>query len=330
MIVQNQEMTIEMLKQNIQELQQNINNQEFADIQIQTSLYVLDNNLMKTEIAFGEYLISMNYNSNENKLIIKNETGDIEGFDTIEVKKSESEEQYVLSIDVTNSNNIENSIKLQLSRVGKTSSNTIRDLAILTINAENSVYSVKYSNNINFENNIEIEELNQDNSIILNTYSGEEVKNLLIAIEDRTKQVWNEKMQMLGSGGEEGTIIEEFTNQENSDELAQNQETELTATEKLAIEMYNEQFLAYLGESVSADNVKKLLSVTRGAIQNQNHINVKYSGTYNNTAVEKEVSTIEDVEALDIYIVNGKSYFVEGVADYTGKLEALTIKENEN
>lgn len=334
MLAQNQEVTIEVLKQKIQELEQSISTEQIANVQIKISLYVSDNKLIKTDIAVGENLISVQYSNStrESKIMIKNESSAIQGFNTVELKKSENDEQYVLSVIISNSNDTQNTITFQTSKVGNVNSNTIRNLTILTVNAQNSIYTIKYSANINFENNIEIEELNQDNSITLNTYSSEELQNLITAIMDRTKQVWSEKMQLLGSEGEVSTSLENSNNitPEGSGQEGEEQQTELSSTEKLAIEMFNKQFLAYLGDSVQADKVRELLKVTKTAIQNQNPVKVKFSGTYNNTAVEKEASNVEELENLEVYIVNGKNYFVQGIAESTGKLTELVIKENTN
>ena len=159
--------------------------------------------------------------------------------------------------------------------------------------------------------------------MLLNNYSEEELQQLIVSIIQRVNQVWNENLAKIGMNGQNVGSLENPTDQPEEE-----QPTELTATEKLAIEMFNEQFLAYLGVKVSADNVKNLLKVTKTAIQNQNPIKIKYSGKYNNTDINKEVTTTEEIDALEVYIVNGKNYFVQGTADTTGKLTELEIKEN--
>lgn len=324
-----QTITRDELKLQIQELEQVVNQQQIQDIQIQISLCVSDGKLLKTEVAIGEKLITIQYinSTNENRVIIKDESSNKEEnqqYDILELKKSENEEQYVVSALLSSSSNPQNTISLQISRVGNVNSNIIKNLKVLTVKSENDTYTLRYSNNINYEKDIQIEELKQEDYVMLNTYSQEELQQLIIAIIQRVNQVWNENLAKIGMNGQNVGSLENPTAQLTEEE----QPTELTATEKLAIEMFNEQFLAYLGEKVSADNVKNLLKVTKTAIQNQNPIKIKYSGKYNNTDINKEVTTTEEIDALEIYIVNGKNYFVQGTADTTGKLTELEIKEN--
>jgi len=332
-VAQNQEMTIDSLKLQIQQLQQNITDQQIQDLQVQISLYVSDNKLLKTEIGIGEKLISIQYTTGtrEDKVVIRDESNNKENqqFDMLELKESENEEQYVLSAVLSSLGNQQNTVTLQISRVGNINSDTIRNLIILKVTSENDTYTIKYSNNIDYGQDIILEELTQDNYEKLNDYTKEDLQQLITAIIQRTNQVWNENLAKVGLSGENEVSIESIDNQENGEQLEEQQE-ELSSAEKLAIEMFNEQFLAYLGEKVQADDVKQLLQVTKTEIQNQNPIIVKYSGTYNNTEINKEVTTAEEIENLEVYIVNGKSYFVQGTADTTGKLAELEIKENTN
>lgn len=335
-IASNDELTTTTLIKNIQTLEENLKQAQIENETIQISLCIAGDKLVTTQIKAQDEKVDIQYvnGARENKVIIQSDFNMVGEYNWIELKKTEDTDQYTLSVTVTNTSNTKDGITLQMSKVGNSSSSTIRTLDILTIKTEGDTYTFKYSDNVAIENEVTIDNLTAENAITINSYSQEELQQLLSAIVERTTQVVQETITKVMTVNQdssfnnmsEGTTgpQEQMTEENNVSDATQ---TTLSETEKLAIEMYNEQFVAYLGESVSADQVKQLLTVCKTAIQNQNTITVKYSGTYNNTQIEKEVKTVQELDELSNYVVSGKNYKAQGLADTTGKLSEVTIME---
>jgi len=225
-----------------------------------------------------------------------------------------------------NSSENTNSISIQISNAGNISSENIRQLNIIQFNVEGQYYEVKQSNNLTFETQLEIEELNDENSVIINNYTEQELKDLIIALQNRITQVITEKMNA-GNTNDNEEIQENMEQNSENTEVEEQQDEQNTA-EQQEIDEFNEQFTPYLGEAVQGEKVKTLLQNVRTAVQNGNSIKVDFSGVYDNASVEKQGITQEEIDEILNYIILSKSYFVEGLADTTGRLVELTIKEN--
>ena len=130
-----------------------------------------------------------------------------------------------------------------------------------TNTSENTVTHNKYSitNNVQFKDSVEIEDLTEENAVILNDQDEEYVTNLMNAIQQRIVEVNQVQMEELGVSEEENPIqylIPAF--------LTTNQ----TATEidEQSVNAFNEKFELYQSTNTKGATVKGLLTT----IQNNN------------------------------------------------------------
>ena len=130
-----------------------------------------------------------------------------------------------------------------------------------TNTSENTVTHNKYSitNNVQFKDSVEIEDLTEKNAVILNDQDEEYVTNLMNAIQQRMVEVNQVQMEELGVSEEENPIqylIPAF--------LTTNQ----TATEidEQSVNAFNEKFELYQSTNTKGATVKGLLTT----IQNNN------------------------------------------------------------
>ena len=130
-----------------------------------------------------------------------------------------------------------------------------------TNTSENTVTHNKYSitNNVQFKDSVEIEDLTEENAVILNDQDEEYVTNLMNAIQQRMVEVNQVQMEELGVSEEENPIqylIPAF--------LTTNQ----TATEidEQSVNAFNEKFELYQSTNTKGATVKGLLTT----IQNNN------------------------------------------------------------
>ena len=130
-----------------------------------------------------------------------------------------------------------------------------------TNTSENTVTHNKYSitNNVQFKDSVEIEDLTEKNAVILNDQDEEYVTNLMNAIQQRIVEVNQVQMEELGVSEEENPIqylIPAF--------LTTNQ----TATEidEQSVNAFNEKFELYQSTNTKGATVKGLLTT----IQNNN------------------------------------------------------------
>ena len=327
-------MTLEKLKEIVENLIEELNNIQLEKTEnININLYVNDGVLLKTEIVTSEYTLQIKYFTGQEKIIINLTPIDIEtyetNFDNIEITKKETDNEYSLNVLFNNVTDTENndSISIQISNAGNISSNNIRQLNKIQMNQDGQIFAITQSNNLTFETSVEIEELNDENSVTINNYTQQELTELITALQNRITQVFMEKMNLLVLNENANTDGSVEQNNENSTEENEQVE-EPISEEQQAIDTFNEQFTPYLGEAVQGEKVKTLLGNVKTAVQNGNVIKVSFTGIYNNTSVQKQGATPEEIEEMIIYVIMSKNYFVEGLADTTGKLAELTIKEN--
>ena len=113
-------------------------------------------------------------------------------------------------------------------------------------------WKYELKNQVNFEENVNIENLNSNNSIILNDYSEEQIQNFINALGQRIQDVNTQQMQEIQFEGNVNPII--YTNpytfimvnmimqmQESINEAS-------NATSKVQIQAFNESFKMYEGE----------------------------------------------------------------------------------
>ena len=130
-----------------------------------------------------------------------------------------------------------------------------------TNTSENTVTHNKYSitNNVQFKDSVEIEDLTEENAVILNDQDEEYVTNLMNAIQQRIVEVNQVQMEELGVSEEENPIqylIPAFLTTNQTD----------TEIDEQSVNAFNEKFELYQSTNTKGATVKGLLTT----IQNNN------------------------------------------------------------
>ena len=130
-------------------------------------------------------------------------------------------------------------------------------------NTENDTMSYKYliTNNVQFKDSVEIEDLTDENSAILNEEDSEYVTNLMNAIQERLTEVNKSQMEELGVSESENPIqylLPSFIMTGTQNNTAQIDET--------AVNSFNQKFELYESTNTKGATVKGLLTT----IQNNN------------------------------------------------------------
>ena len=178
----------------------------------------------------------------------------------ISIEKSEENSQQKLNITYENDFA---KISLGANFEGLTDMQSVKEN--YTIDLQNKGESgVKYqfvyqiNNEVNFTDNINIEEFTTDNTMILNNYEEEQVSNFLQAVVQRIVEVNKQQMEELGLEESENPIQYLFEPINLFDtEILDQASTAMSETE---INTFNSKFDVYTGTTQSPQTVKGLLS----------------------------------------------------------------------
>ena len=188
------------------------------------------------------------------KLLIGTQEGQIS------IEKSEENSQQKLNITYENDFA---KISLGANFEGLTDMQSVKEN--YTIDLQNKGESgVKYqfvyqiNNEVNFTDNINIEEFTTDNTMILNNYEEEQVSNFLQAVVQRIVEVNKQQMEELGLEESENPIQYLFEPINLFDAGILDQAS--TAMSETEINTFNSKFDVYTGTTQSPQTVKGLLS----------------------------------------------------------------------
>lgn len=178
----------------------------------------------------------------------------------ISIEKSEENSQQKLNITYENDFA---KISLGANFEGLTDMQSVKEN--YTIDLQNKGESgVKYqfvyqiNNEVNFTDNINIEEFTTDNTMILNNYEEEQVSNFLQAVVQRIVEVNKQQMEELGLEESENPIQYLFEPINLFDAGILDQAS--TAMSETEINTFNSKFDVYTGTTQSPQTVKGLLS----------------------------------------------------------------------
>lgn len=231
----------EITTENIDEIIEELNAiQEFQDINLQITVHVENRKLSKIEVTINNYV----------KIII-------------EKLENGNSKQYNMSAEV---NIDDESIKVYLNAKysGLQSLQTINEdyeLGIIT-GSENYIYY--YNNEVNFVDNIEIQDFNNDNILILSDYNNEQIENLMSAVVNRLGEVNKQLMERLGLTENQNPLmyciplvgsISQATNNTINDSA--------DSLGELAIETHNKLFEQYEGSNIRGSTVNGLLQTIK-------------------------------------------------------------------
>ena len=334
-------------------LKESINNNN-SNIQTVITVYEKDGNTIKTDIIISvkdelgatlQYIVTINNISTQQELKAEVLLGKTDKTDAtsenmisstkIEVSKIIEESTITNKYKIMPNVSKQNKTYSIESKIGKLVNGSATNTFITTINDENSTIKATYNKNINKVEQVEeIMELKNNNTIIINNYSKEQLKpfvekNVLSKkdkITNKINQVVTESeptniymasiISLVGVNGQERlkeiiltlgeTVCKYIYATVNSIG-----ESQVNAIDETAVKTFNGQFDAYIDRSISSANTKTLLKI----IENSNNSNA--NDILKQVTVNK---TKEDIET-------GKTYKVTANYNTNGFINEIIITE---
>lgn len=184
-------------------------------------------------------------------------------------------------------------------------------------------YKYQYNNEVNFTDNVNIEEFTNENSMILTDYESEQVANFLNAVVQRITQVNKQQMEELGLQEDENPIIYMIPSFGiYSSSVATINSTEMS---ELEITTFNNKFEMYESTNLQGVTVKGLLSTI--SLNNESQDNDRQIKEINFNGEEYE-ATEQNITFIKEDIDTEKSYRVEFEKDQdTGIIYRAVINE---
>ena len=334
-------------------LKESINNNN-SNIQTVITVYEKDGNTIKTDIIISvkdelgatlQYIVTINNISTQQELKAEVLLGKTDKTDAtsenmisstkIEVSKIIEESTITNKYKIMPNVSKQNETYSIESKIGKLVNGSATNTFITTINDENSTIKATYNKNINKVEQVEeIIEIKNNNTIIINNYSKEQLKpfvekNVLSKkdkITNKINQVVTESeptniymasiISLVGVNGQERlkeiiltlgeTVCKYIYATVNSIG-----ESQVNAIDKTTVKTFNGQFDAYIDRSISSANTKTLLKI----IENSNNSNA--NDILKQVTVNK---TKEDIET-------GKTYKVTANYNTNGFINEIIITE---
>lgn len=334
-------------------LKESINNNN-SNIQTVITVYEKDGNTIKTDIIISvkdelgatlQYIVTINNISTQQELKAEVLLGKTDKTDAtsenmisstkIEVSKIIEESTITNKYKIMPNVSKQNETYSIESKIGKLVNGSATNTFITTINDENSTIKATYNKNINKVEQVEeIMELKNNNTIIINNYSKEQLKpfvekNVLSKkdkITNKINQVVTESeptniymasiISLVGVNGQERlkeiiltlgeTVCKYIYATVNSIG-----ESQVNAIDETTVKTFNGQFEAYIDRSISSANTKTLLKI----IENSNNSNA--NDILKQVTVNK---TKEDIET-------GKTYKVTANYNTNGFINEIIITE---
>ena len=334
-------------------LKESINNNN-SNIQTVITVYEKDGNTIKTDIIISlkdelgatlQYVVTINNISTQQELkaeVLLEKTDKTDATSEnmisstkIEVSKIIEESAITNKYEIMPNVSKQNETYSIESKIGKLVNGSATNTFITTINDENSTIKATYNKNINKVEQVEeIMELKNNNTIIINNYSKEQLKqkkkkNVLSKrdkITNKINQVVTESeptniymasiISLVGVNGQERlkeitltlgeTVCKYIYATVNSIG-----ESQVNAIDETAVKTFNGQFDAYIDRSISSANTKTLLKI----IENSNKSNA--NDILKQVTVNK---TKEDIET-------GKTYKVTANYNTNGFINEIIITE---
>lgn len=289
-ILEQYETTIEAEK--IEEIIQSIQEQEIEEQEVTFSITVQNRNPIQIKIQSQGLEVTLNKDVQENNASY---SLDIMSQD-LENEESQTGLNFSVQYNGLESDNVTETYNLNFG---------------LLQNGETISYDYNIENQITFTDDIQIENLTEDNAMILNEYSQEQISNLMTAVTSRIVEVNQDQMQQLGVN-QNPLLLSTPISYLGYLVYSQAQNTiESTNMQNLEIESFNNIFLKYEGK-VSGTLVKSLIQ----AIDSQNA-----SGYY--TQISGDITDISQADEIK----NNSYYNVSFQYDSEGRISGVIIEE---
>ena len=243
-ILQGVGMDILLDEDSIDDIIESVNDLELSD-NIEMTVYATGGSLCRVDIGMAGNTLTINKEGNDQEVVTY----------TMSLNTTEQDTSAIFMAKYSglNSDNVIETYELTLEGMYEETD--------IVEQAENAISHNKYSltNNVQFKDGVEIEDLTEENAVILNDQDKEYVTNLMNAIQQRIVEVNQVKMEELGVSEDENPIqylIPAF--------LQANQAS--TEIDEQAVNTFNAKFELYQSTNTKGATVKGLLTT----IQNNN------------------------------------------------------------
>ena len=224
----------------------------------------------------------------------------------IDIQKTTSDNttQYDISIDL-NYNNENLKITGKINYDGLEGQN-VKETYEVVLENDAKVYNYKIENNVNFTDNVSVEDFTTDNSTVLTSYDQETVNNFLIAVEQRLTEVNAQQMQELGIAEDQNPLMHLIPSLGTYSEIINSLNEPQVSEEDVTT--FNQKFEVYQSTNLQGVTVRGLLSTIE--LNNEQQADDRQIKEINFNGEEYEVNG-QNIAALKEEVVAENYYRVE-------------------
>ena len=224
----------------------------------------------------------------------------------IDIQKTTSDNttQYDISIDL-NYNNENLKITGKINYDGLEGQN-VKETYEVVLENDAKVYNYKIENNVNFTDNVSVEDFTTDNSTVLTSYDQETVNNFLIAVEQRLTEVNAQQMQELGIAEDQNPLMHLIPSLGAYSEIMNGLNEPQVSEEDVTT--FNQKFEVYQSTNLQGVTVRGLLSTIE--LNNEQQADDRQIKEINFNGEEYEVNQ-QNIAALKEEVVAENYYRVE-------------------
>lgn len=195
---------------------------------------------------------------------------------TIEKIETGNSIQYNLALEIYKGNETMATIYFNMKYSGLQALQSITEDYEIGLTFGENKYVYYLNHNVDFADNVTIDEINEDNSLILTDQDQEQVANFIQAVVQRITEVNSKQMEELGIDNDSNPLINIIPNlystmssnsslnnsyDDDSDMLVEDeQSTDSNNLSQTEVETFNNKFENYKGSNIGGGTVKGLLS----------------------------------------------------------------------
>lgn len=315
--LKNDEMTLNKLNEYIETLSNN--SEKLSANDIDSLIKNLNNNSNISDDKIDITIFSAN--GKTSKISISTEEIKI----NIQKEKNEDNLKYSIELESSGSDSLKK-VFVNAIYTGLSTMQNIQESYEIGTELEEGQLKYQFIKNVNFTDNINIEEFTDQNSLILTNYEPEQITNFLNAVGERITQVNKQQMEQLGLEESQNPII--YSIPSLSLILGQSSSNMNLPTNELndtEVNTFNEQFEMYASTNQRGVTVKGLLSM----ISSNNETNNKNRQISEiNFNGEEYEATQENITFIKGDIDTSKNYRVEFEKNAsTGAIYRVVINE---
>lgn len=206
--------SIDTLKTKLQNKIEEILKLNYID-SLKITVFVSSGTVVKTEISTDSEKIEFNTLVEEEKIttninikeVAGNQTDDEnssknneESNTSISISKEKQGDQTIYVLDTKTEDGTENTSKFNITSIyiGLASGSNVENKVTITSNDSETMIKANYRNKVTFGSNVEIEDLDDNNSAALNNFDKDNLNTLVSSIITKTQEVVFQKLSMLG------------------------------------------------------------------------------------------------------------------------------------